>query len=478
MASASPVTVLPVPTILSLAPKAALAGSPFTLTVTGANLAGASFSFSSLLPVSAVTINSTGTSATMTVSPASSAEGYFTLIGANAAGLSTGPPAVGFLPTATAFNTISIPGSDPNGDPDRDAGTNAQEIALGTDPLNGDTDGDAWPDGLEVFYNSDPLNPMSFPHPPPGAGSVTSRLTSILNLLNPGTGVSGSRQYVSGPIFSMLNSLNPSTGVSGSKQYVSGPIFSMLNSLNPSTGVSGSKQYVSGPIFSMLNSLNPGAGVSGIKQYVSGPIFSMLNSLNPSSGVSGSKQYVSSPIFSILNTLNPSTGVSGSRVCASRPSPVCPLNSVSPAPSTPYLRFSYGPVFSILNGTTESTSAALEHPTVLANGTVATRTAQAWVSRPWLFLDSMLHLLDTDGDGVPDEDEIRQGTNPFDPDTDHDGYPDGLEIALGSDPLDPKSIPDINRPGFGVSQPLTIQNFAPFARIIAPALPVASRRKQ
>ena len=51
----------------------------------------------------------------------------------------------------------------------------------------------------------------------------------------------------------------------------------------------------------------------------------------------------------------------------------------------------------------------------------------------------MLHLLDTDGDGIPDEDEIRLGTNPFDPDTDHDGYPDGLEIALGSDPLDLKA---------------------------------------
>jgi YD repeat-containing protein len=55
-------------------------------------------------------------------------------------------------------------------------------------------------------------------------------------------------------------------------------------------------------------------------------------------------------------------------------------------------------------------------------------------------------LLDSDGDGLSDQEERALGTDPFRPDSDWDGYPDGLEVALGSDPLDGASIPDIRPP--------------------------------
>ncbi len=42
---------------------------------------------------------------------------------------------------------------------------------------------------------------------------------------------------------------------------------------------------------------------------------------------------------------------------------------------------------------------------------------------------------DTDGDGVPDETEVANGTNPNDPDTDDDGLSDGEEAAAGTNPL-------------------------------------------
>ena len=74
-------------------------------------------------------------------------------------------PVVGFVKGAPPFNTISVPGSDPNADPDKDGLTNAQEIVAGTDPLNGDTDGDGYPDGLEVTLGSDPRDPKSIPDP-------------------------------------------------------------------------------------------------------------------------------------------------------------------------------------------------------------------------------------------------------------------------------------------------------------------------
>lgn len=48
---------------------------------------------------------------------------------------------------------------------------------------------------------------------------------------------------------------------------------------------------------------------------------------------------------------------------------------------------------------------------------------------------------DSDGDGLPDREEIIYGTDPFNKDTDGDGQLDGEEIALGYDPLDPDSNP-------------------------------------
>jgi hypothetical protein len=46
---------------------------------------------------------------------------------------------------------------------------------------------------------------------------------------------------------------------------------------------------------------------------------------------------------------------------------------------------------------------------------------------------------DIDGDGLPDHEEIRLGTNPRSADTDGDGYLDGDEVGNGFDPLSPSS---------------------------------------
>jgi YD repeat-containing protein len=66
--------------------------------------------------------------------------------------------------------------------------------------------------------------------------------------------------------------------------------------------------------------------------------------------------------------------------------------------------------------------------------------------------------IDSDGDGLTDEEERRIGTDPFNPDTDGDGYPDGLEVALGSNPLDPSSIPDTRPPAIFIGPVLDIEN--------------------
>jgi len=47
--------------------------------------------------------------------------------------------------------------------------------------------------------------------------------------------------------------------------------------------------------------------------------------------------------------------------------------------------------------------------------------------------------LDTDRDGLPDEDERGRGTDPANADTDGDGVGDGVEVLAGTDPTDPSS---------------------------------------
>ncbi len=55
-------------------------------------------------------------------------------------------------------------------------------------------------------------------------------------------------------------------------------------------------------------------------------------------------------------------------------------------------------------------------------------------------------FLDSDQDGLSDEEEKAIGTDPFNPDTDGDGYSDGIEYRSGYNPLKPapgdKIIPD------------------------------------
>ena len=64
--------------------------------------------------------------------------------------------------------------------------------------------------------------------------------------------------------------------------------------------------------------------------------------------------------------------------------------------------------------------------------------------------------LDSDGDGLLDEDEIRLGTDPNNPDTDGDGLLDGDEVKkLRTDPLNPDSDYDMLSDGYEVLETKT-----------------------
>ena len=49
-------------------------------------------------------------------------------------------------------------------------------------------------------------------------------------------------------------------------------------------------------------------------------------------------------------------------------------------------------------------------------------------------------LVDSDGDGLADVDELALGTDPTNPDTDGDGLSDGVEVRMGTNPLVPNVI--------------------------------------
>jgi len=56
---------------------------------------------------------------------------------------------------------------------------------------------------------------------------------------------------------------------------------------------------------------------------------------------------------------------------------------------------------------------------------------------------------DSDGDGLTDDEELKHGTDPFDPDTDKDGLTDGEEVKqYGTDPLNPDTDWDGLKDGY------------------------------
>jgi hypothetical protein len=63
------------------------------------------------------------------------------------------------LPDFWEYRYFAQIGNDPNGDPDGDGLTTAQELGYGINPATADTDGDGMPDGWEIANGLDPKDP-------------------------------------------------------------------------------------------------------------------------------------------------------------------------------------------------------------------------------------------------------------------------------------------------------------------------------
>jgi len=342
-------TVAAVPVINSITPKGALANTALSLTVTGINLTGSTFAFlpafvPPAITIGAVSINPAGTSATLGLTIAANAIGKFALVATNASGSSTA-----FLTSGNTFTVVSS--SAASMDSDGDGLSDAQEVAIGSDPFNPDTDGDGFPDGVEVASGSDPLNPLCTPFNCRASGETLSVSVSVANFIG-----TPSAPHEADGVFSVVNFI----GTTSAPHEADSFLFSVVN-----TG-----------------------------------------------GAAALPLEADSRVYWLVNT----------------------------APNV-----------------TASSLSSLSSP----------QGAQA---------DSARHPpgggIDTDGDGLTDEQERQLGTDPFAPDTDGDGFPDGLEVALGSNPLDASSLPDIRPPGILTGPLLDIRSFVilnqPAEKVVQP----------
>ena len=360
-------TVILAPIISSVKPYAAQAGTTVNVTVTGANLRGSTFSLSAGSGiVNSATVSPDGTSAILSLTAASNANGRFALI----ASIGDATSGMGVTP-ANAFGIFT----DPNADADNDGLANGLELLLGTDPFNPDTDGDGFSDGVEVATGSDPLNPACTPVNCRVSGEVESVTISAINAALP----LSSFLEADSLTFSVLNAALPKLQFFEADSVA----FSLLNTVLPTTQMNEAESVP----FSMLNSVLPGDQMSEAE----------------------------SVTFSVCN------GKTG-----------CP---------------------GFTHSTNQFVSSTRKQSQPVANGP----NAPIGPGEP------LAAAIDSDGDGLSDEQERRTGTDPFNPDTDRDGYPDGLEVALGSDPLDPRSVPDIRPPGIVIVILIDVNNRAIFS---------------
>lgn len=270
-------TVLPVPVITSLSRKSALLGATFPnarfpgLTVSGLNLTDSIFALAPATSPPAATfgapaIDSTGTSATASLTVGTATTGTFAVVATNFVGSSTS--------VITSANRFTI-----------------------VDPRStADTDGDGVPDAVEAIYGTDPLDATSFPLIPSLPGQA---LSAPFTVLNQNARTAPNVVEAESPAFTVLN------GSAAQKNHeAESSAFVVLNSNSQVKTFEAES-----PAFSLLN----GSAAQGSHEAES-PLFTLLNG-TPSQ----TSREAESPVFTVNNFSPSAAGEIAAPILATQP---------------------------------------------------------------------------------------------------------------------------------------------------------------
>ena len=225
--------------------------------------------------------------------------------------------------------TFWVLAGGPDGDDDNDGLTNAQEVALGTDPLNPDTDGDGWSDGDEVANGSSPLDPNSRP-----------KLTFVaqppvqIDLPSPDTfGTSGVGLVIAQPPVEVCLPSPETVGVTGVGVVLAQPAVSIDLPSPETSGTAGVGVIVAQPPVDVCLPSPDTFGTSGLPVFVAQPPVLIDLPSPDTTGTSGVGLFLALPPLEVYLPSPDTLGTTGSALILAEP-PVSILirtNAASPA---------------------------------------------------------------------------------------------------------------------------------------------------
>ena len=364
-----------------------------------------------------------------------------------------GLPLPGICVNDTLVITVNpCTANDPIQDCDNDGLTNAQELALGTDPFNPDSDGDGVLDGTEVADGTNPANPCSLIF----ASQTVAPNTAWLNLDCDNDGLTNGQELALG-----TDPLNPDSdgdGVPDGVEVADGTnpnnpcsLIFANQSLTPSVSWMGldcdSDGLSNGTEINLgTDPFNPDSDGDGVLDGTE--VADGTNPSDPCSLVLASQTVAVSSTWGALDCDN--DGLSNDIEVTTATNPFNPDSDGD----------------GVLDGTEVADGTNPTDPCSLIFASQNTTPTTAWenldcdndglTNGTEVDLGSDPNNPDTDGDGVPDNTEVQEGTNPANPcdynlasqtmspsatwaslDCDGDGVTNGTEVTNGNDPTDP-----------------------------------------
>ncbi|MFM6946911.1 MAG: tandem-95 repeat protein [Flavobacteriales bacterium] len=301
--------------------------------------------------------------------------------------------------------------NDPIQDCDNDGLTNAQELALGTDPFNPDSDGDGVLDGTEVADGTNPNNPCSLVL----ASQTLTPTNAWTNLDCDNDGLTNGQELALG-----TDPFNPDSdgdGVLDGTEVADG-----TNPNNPCSLVYANQTLTPSNAWMNLDCDNDGLSNGTEQQLGTDPA-------NPDSDGDG-----------VLDGTEVADGTNPTDPCS------LILASQSVAPST-----TWGGLDCDNDGLTndqeitagtnpfnpDSDGDGVTDGTEVADGTNPTDPCSLIFASQNTTPTTAWANLDCDNDGLTNGTEVNLGSDPNNPDTDGDGVPDNTEVQEGTNPANP-----------------------------------------